>query len=234
MYFYMGPLFVQTDPLHISMTVPYISASFTFVYSSFGRAHTSFIVHMGPPADLNVSAAFYMGPTFRQLTLHARCLDLVCVTLGGHPQSPRISFQELDFHAPLILLLVKLLEKNPDLRQVMALAVDMDELMASLLFIMYDDTVNKRGLLKPVTCILLLLSTDQAFCKMLSKPFAGTLPVALPKFNGNLVCSPLPAPKCRNPVLAQSADPSHFSTCTPRCQKYKRTADTHRLPAASI
>jgi hypothetical protein len=98
-----------------------------------------------------------------------------------------MSQKELDFHAPLILLLVKLLEKNPDLRQVMALAVDMDELMASLLFIMYDDTVNKRGLLKPVTCILLLLSTDQAFCKMLSKPFAGTLPVALPKFNGNLI-----------------------------------------------
>jgi hypothetical protein len=34
----------------------------------------------------------------------------------------------------------------------MALAVDMDELMISLLFIMFNDTVDKRGLLKPVTC----------------------------------------------------------------------------------
>lgn len=41
-----------------------------------------------------------------------------------------------------------------DLREAMALANDMDELMISLLFIMYNDTVDKRGLLKPVTCIL--------------------------------------------------------------------------------
>ena len=91
------------------------------------------------------------------------------------------SQKELNCHGALLLLLVKMLQRNPNLVQGILRQVEISDWMSMLLYIMYEDTEQRRGIIKPATCLLLQMSQNDSFCRVLNLPFTSKLPSALPQ-----------------------------------------------------
>ena len=128
----------------------------------------------------------YIPKTVQPLQLHPRCHTLPTHLHQSHPigwhAGPRCftgSPKGLNCHGALLLLL-KMLQRNPGLLQGILRQVEISDWMSMLLFV-YNDTEQQRGIIKPAMCLLLQMSQSDSFCRVLNLPFTSKLPSALPQ-----------------------------------------------------